>query len=166
LSAAQQVEGGWTKLATLSADYFTKLPEVTQQALAAPIAAYREQWERAGPLVGASGKPLPHRHTYIAPTIAWAELRAGDRIVGLSLTDSDCNGPNSAAAADLYICSAILSVQSKDGYLNRLISICYAGQSDESANEVAYNKEKNVLDYRVIVPEVRTDYCSKSFEID
>jgi len=166
VGCAQDSGPAWVKLDTMSADQIDKAPELVQRALGETIAAYREQWKRAKPLLDRNGKPFPGRHNYIAPTIAWVQMHADEKTIGISLSDSNCDGPNSATAADLFICKAVISVQTGKDYRDRTVSVCYAGPGDESLNQIAYSKERKRLEYRVIIPEENTDYCSKSFEIE
>lgn len=163
--SASAQDANWIRLSTLNAAALAKTPALTQRALRGTLAAFQEKWKTAKPLIGTGGEPLPRRNAPIEPTIAWAELQANGNEIGLSLSDSNCDGPNSAAAPDLYVCEATLSTadQKGDNYHEKIVSVCYTGQDEKSANEIAYNKTKNVIDYRVIIPDVNTESCNRSF---
>lgn len=163
---AQEPDLHWVKLDTMSADQIEKAPEFVQHALGGTISAYREQWKNAKPLLDRNGKPFPGKHRYIAPTIAWAQMRPDKRVIGLSLSDSKCDGPNSATAADLFVCEAVISIQTGDNITDKTVSLCYAGPGKDSVNEVAYSQESKQLRYRVIIPDENTDYCSKNIEVE
>ena len=156
----------WIRMSSASADELQKTPVLTQKALVSTLKVFQGKWE-AKPLMGTGGKPLPRKHKYIAPTIAWVQLQVDRSQVGLSLANSDCDGPNSSSAPDLYICKATLSTvgEKGDNYRTKLVFVCYTGQGGEAANEVAYNKAKNTLDYRVVIPDVNTDSCNNSFSL-
>jgi hypothetical protein len=165
LQAYAQVSGSdvtWVKLSAMSADYIEKAPPIVRSALADEISADKARWATKIAL-DRNGRKLPGAHKYIAPNIAWAEAELPDVLVSLSLSDSQCDAPNSGDAPDLTICNAIVSVKRGDEYRMKKVSICYAGAGDSGSNEIAYDKQKDSLLYRVSIPKVDTDYCSKEF---
>jgi hypothetical protein len=154
----------WLKLSAMSATDIGRAPALVRRALNPEISADRERWATEKAL-DRNGKPLPGAHSYIAPTIAWAQAELPNMLVSLALSDTQCEGPNSNGAPDLVICNAVVSVKRGDEYRAEVVSICYTDAPDDAANEIAYNKEKDALLYRVILPQVDTEYCSKEFRL-
>src|SRR5258708_30955238 len=132
-------EAHWFRLSTMSADELGQTPALVQRALGPALSADRERWKNRRPLLDRNGKPFPGAHEYIAPTIAWAQIEVADLRLGLSLSDADCDGPNSAEAPDLSICSAIFSMQRGDNFRTRNSSVCYSGAGGDWSNEIAYD---------------------------
>jgi hypothetical protein len=89
-----------SSLTVISSDEINKAPNFVQHALLPAVMAYRESWSRAKPLLDRDGRPFPGKHEYIAPAIAWAQIETRDGFVGLSLVDSNCDGPNSITSDD------------------------------------------------------------------
>ena len=163
--AAAPQEATWRKLTTASAEAIDRAPEFVQRALGPELTADRERWGSVKPPLDRNGKVLPGTHAYIPPTIAYGEIEAKEFNLGLSLSDAHCDGPNSADAPDLSICKAVLSMQRGDSFRTKNISVCFSGEGDEWANEIAYDKEKRALLYRVLSPDDSARNCAKSFEL-
>jgi hypothetical protein len=161
---AEDIETAWLKLSAMSATDIERAPALVRRALYPEISADRERWATVKAL-DRNGQPLPGAHAYIAPTIAWAQAELPNMLVSLALSDSQCEGPNSSGAPDLVICNAVVSVKRGEEYRAEVVSICYTDAPDDAANEIAYNKEKDALMYRVILPQVDTESCSKQFRL-
>lgn len=154
----------WLKLSAMSATDIDRAPALVRRALNPEISADRERWATEKAL-DRNGQPLPGAHSYIAPTIAWAQAKLPNMLVSLALSDAQCEGPNSNGAPDLVICNAVVSVKRGEEYRAEVASICYTDAPDDAANEIAYDKKKDALLYRVILLQVDTEYCSKEFRL-
>lgn len=148
-----------------SSDEINKAPEFVQHALSPSITAYRESWSRAKPLLDRDGRPFPGKHEYIAPAIAWARIDTRNGFVGLSLVESNCDGPNSATSDDIFICKATLSINNGGGTTEENVSVCYLAGDKSSGNELYLNRLTRLLEYKIEVNDENIAKCSRTFEI-
>jgi hypothetical protein len=153
-----------TILTVSSSDDINRAPRFVKNALLPSILAYRDQWFRASRVLDRDGRPFPGKHQYIAPAIAWAEIATRNGFVGLSLVESDCEGPNSATSEGIFLCNATLSIHIAGVTKEKVITICYVAGDESFNNELSFNPITRTLHYR-IVDQSNASTCSRSFPI-